>query len=60
MTIHAKAPVAAAICVTVRAWAVFRPAPTLLPALKPNHPTHSRPAPIMVMVRLLGFMAVWG
>src|SRR5437870_13787458 len=25
-----------------------------LPALKPNHPTHSRPAPVTVRVRLLG------
>src|SRR5690242_15317235 len=29
-------------------------AATALPALKPNHPTHSKPAPVIVRVRLFG------
>ena len=29
-------------------------AASALPALKPNHPNHSRPAPIKVIVRLCG------
>src|SRR5215471_13285415 len=34
------------------------PAPRALPALKPNHPTHSRQAPIKLSTMLCGFMPV--
>ena len=30
------------------------------PALNPNQPNHSRPAPIMTSVRLCGFIGVFG
>jgi len=52
-----NAPAAAAACVAVNAWAVDRLLPTLLPALNPNQPTHSRPAPINVITRLFGCIA---
>ena len=58
--IHISAPAAAAVWVTVRARAVSRLLATLLPALKPNHPTHKSPAPISVMTKLLGRIAVPG
>ncbi len=32
------------------------PAKTMEPTLKPNQPNHSRPAPIIVSVRLCGFI----
>ena len=60
MMIQVRAPAAAAVWVAVRAWAVARLLDTALPALKPNQPTHSRPAPIRVMTRLLGWKAVCG
>jgi hypothetical protein len=31
-----------------------------LPALKPNQPTHSMPAPVTVMVMLCGGIGFWG
>ena len=49
MQIHVRAPAAAAIWVMAKAWPVFNPLSTELPALKPNQPTQSRPAPIMVI-----------
>jgi len=36
------------------------PAERALPALNPNHPTHSRQAPMKLMVTLCGGMAVFG
>ena len=52
MVIHAKEPHAAERWVTSIAIAALLSAATAEPALKPNHPTHSMPAPVTVMVRL--------
>jgi len=60
MSTHVSAPVAAATWVTVRARAVSRFEAMDEPALKPNQPTQSSPAPISVKVRLLGAIAVLG
>src|SRR4051812_11108968 len=45
---------AAASVVEVKALAETPSAATALPALKPYHPTHSMPVPIMVSTRLCG------
>jgi hypothetical protein len=50
--IQLMAPAAAAMCVTSIARPARPSAATAEPALKPNQPTHSRPAPIIVMARL--------
>ena len=60
MMIHVSAPLAADICVMVNARAVSSPLCTVEPALKPNQPTQRSPAPISVMTRLFGFIAVFG
>src|SRR6185369_12476525 len=49
MTIQTTAAVAAEIWVTVMAMPASPPALSALPALKPNHPTHSMQAPAMVI-----------
>ena len=51
-TIHDRAPAAAARCVTAIARPARPSAATAEPALKPNQPTHSMPAPAMVSPRL--------
>ena len=48
MTIQTSAAVAAAIWVTSIAMPASPPAVSAQPALKPNQPTHSMPAPTMV------------
>ena len=58
MVIQAKEPHAAERWVTSIAMAALLSAATADPALKPNQPTHSIPAPVTVMVRLCGGMAV--
>ena len=59
IVIHASEPQAAERCVTNIAMAALLSAATAEPALKPNHPTHSMPAPVTVIVRLWGGIAVW-
>ena len=49
-----KAAAAVAFSVLMKASAAVPPASSAEPALKPNQPTHSSDAPIMVMVRLCG------
>src|SRR4051794_27269663 len=56
---QANAAIAAAICVLTKA-AVARPfAPSALPALKPNQPNHSKPAPSTVIVISCGSIGSW-
>ena len=52
-----KAPAAADRCVTSMAMPASPLAASALPALKPNQPTHSMPAPVTVMVMLCGGIA---
>src|ERR1700733_6660698 len=52
--IQPSAAAAVAICVTAIAMPALVPAVTAEPALKPNQPTHSSEAPIMVSTRLWG------
>ena len=47
-SIQVKPAVAVAVCVTSIAMPACIPAETAEPALKPNQPTHSSEAPIMV------------
>ena len=51
-TIQVKPAVAVAVWVTSMAMPACRPAVTADPALKPNQPTHSKEAPIMVSTTL--------
>ena len=51
---QAIAPAAAENCVAAKALAAKPLALRALPALKPNQPTHSSTAPIIVYVRLCG------
>src|SRR5271156_2660533 len=52
--IQVSAAVAVAIWVTAIAMPALVPAVTAEPALKPNQPTHSSEAPIMLRTRLCG------
>src|SRR4026209_1075002 len=52
--IHPRAPLAAAKCVATNADVASPPAETALPALKSNHPTHSKHAPIKLRIKLCG------
>src|ERR1700723_638253 len=52
--IQVSAAVAVAIWVTAIAMPALVPAVTADPALKPNQPTHSNEAPIMLRTRLCG------
>src|ERR1700722_3826791 len=52
--IQPSAAAAVAIWVTAMAMPALVPAVTAEPALKPNQPTHSSEAPIMVRMRLCG------
>ena len=65
LTLHsannqARAAAAVATKVLTKARAVVPLASRLEPALKPNQPTHSSDAPIMVMVSECGIMASRG
>src|SRR5690349_4769772 len=53
---HASAAAAVATCVASIAIPARPPAPTAEPALNPNQPTHSNPAPITAKARLYGLM----
>src|SRR3954466_559903 len=53
-----SAPAAAAKCVATNALLANPPAASALPALKPNHPTHSSAAPITESTTLCGVIAV--
>src|SRR5882672_8031178 len=52
--IHASAAAAAAVLVVRKALAASPDASSALPALKPNHPNQSSPAPMTVSGRLCG------
>ena len=56
VNIQASAAAAVAICVTAIAMPARPSAAVAEPALKPNQPTHSSEAPIIVRVRLCGGM----
>src|SRR5688572_676652 len=58
--IQARAAAAAAVLVLRNAIAASSPAPTALPALKPNQPTHRRLAPMTVKPRLCGGIGCCG
>src|SRR5262245_4276489 len=51
---------AAAKCVATKALVARPLAASALPALKPNHPTHSRHAPIKLRTRLCGGIGSFG
>src|SRR5688500_10374709 len=53
-SIQTSAQVQAPICVASRALAASAPDARALPALKPNHPSHRRVAPIAASGRLWG------
>src|SRR5208283_2469218 len=53
-TIHARAAAAVAVLVLINAALASPFDPSAEPALKPNHPNHSSPAPSTVRVRLFG------
>src|SRR4051812_5331943 len=58
--IHASAPADAPMCVVNIAMPAEPFAASALPALKPNQPTHSMPAPVTAYGRLCGAIAVCG
>src|SRR4030067_213076 len=60
MNIHASAAAAVATTVFTMASTAVPVASGWEPALNPTQPTHSSDAPIMVMVRLCGAIAVFG
>ena len=60
MNIHASAPADAPMCVVSIAMPAEPLAASALPALKPNQPTQSMPAPATVSGRLCGGIAVCG
>src|SRR6202008_4992247 len=56
-------PIAAAApakCVATNALVAIPPAASALPALNPNHPTHSKHAPIKLSTTLCGGIATFG
>src|SRR5712664_2974021 len=59
-TLQPSAAAAAAKCVATKALVARLLAASALPALKPNHPTHSRQAPIKLSTTLCGGMACLG
>ena len=59
-TTHVSAPADAEICVTSIAMPASPLAASALPALNPNQPTQSNPAPVIVMVMLCGGMGCDG
>src|SRR6266850_1281615 len=58
--LHPRAAAAAPKCVATKALVARLPADRALPALNPNHPTHSRHAPIKLSTTLCGGMASFG
>src|SRR5690349_9082475 len=58
--IHASVAAAAPKCVATNALDARPLAASALPALNPNQPTQSRPAPIVLITRLCGFIDVAG
>src|SRR5947207_2395819 len=54
------AAAAAPKCVATNALVASVPEPSALPALKPNHPTHSREAPTKLRTTLCGGIASCG
>src|SRR5512137_2015265 len=56
VSIQASAAAAVAMWVTTNALVARAPELKALPALKPNHPTHSMAAPVTVSGRLCGGM----
>src|SRR5262245_59188803 len=56
---QASTPAAVARCVDTNALTASGLEDTALPALKPNHPTHSSAAPMVVYVRLCGGIGSW-
>src|SRR5262245_54919240 len=58
--IQVRAAVAVATCVTNIAMPARPSAASSEPALKPNQPTHSMPAPTSVRTKLLGLIGVFG
>ena len=60
MTIQVKAAAAAAVLVATKALAARPPEVRALPALKPNQPNQSRPAPITTMRDIVGFHGILG
>src|SRR5215470_338059 len=59
-TLQLNAAAAAPKCVATNALLARPPAARALPALKPNHPTHSRQAPMKLSTRLCGGMGCFG
>src|SRR5437868_12481950 len=59
-TAQEKPAAAAAKCVAAKADVARPPAATALPALKPNQPTQSRPAPVMLSTTLCGGIGCCG
>src|SRR5215468_9173740 len=57
---HPTAAAAAAKCVATKALVARLPAPKALPALKPNHPTQSRQAPMKLSTTLCGSIGALG
>ena len=58
--IQPRAAAAAPKCVATKALVARPDAARALPALKPNHPTHSRHAPMTLITKLCGFMGSLG
>src|ERR1700745_352511 len=58
--LQARAAGAAPKCVATKALDAKEPAARALPALKPNHPTHSKHAPMKLSTRLCGGMGCLG
>ncbi len=58
--IHASVAAAAPKWVATNALVARPLAASALPALKPNQPTHSKAAPIVLITRLCGFIALLG
>src|SRR5437879_11999141 len=58
--IHASAAAAAPKCVATNALVASPLAASALPALNPNHPTHSMHAPMKLTTRLCGFIGMVG
>src|SRR5659263_620206 len=54
--IHVRAPAAAEVFVTMKAFAARHQAESALPALNPNHPTHRRIPPSIALGTLCGAM----
>src|SRR5512137_1585049 len=60
ITTQERVAATAEVWVVTKAMVLRAPAERALPALKPNQPNQSRPAPRTVIGRLCGYMASWG